>query len=290
MEGNIKTLDVSVIGSEEAESYIYPKFDNFKLGEFLWVKLEDEENEKLVKVRGINQKVSSQIKKIVSYRRAHKDSIIKVMRNMIKGIVWEMGYENVKFANMEIDVEKGVLKVDYISDKKLNLHLLGSKFAKLLHVRVEFKQIGARDFTSQFGWLEPCGLIACCKTFLKGKLPSVTLDMARRQFLFTGPERLTGSCGRLFCCLVYELDFYDSIYNKLPKMGAKVKTPNGIGEIVEINALKGYFKIKYDDFKYEVIDITENKEWYVISEPKVPNNTIQNESSINNNGIEDKIQ
>ncbi len=286
MEGNIKTLDVSVIGSEEAESYIHPKLDNFKLGEFLWVKIEDEENEKLVKVRGINQRVSKEIKKITSYRRAHKDNIIKVMKNMIKGIIWEMGYENVKLANLEIDVEKGILKVDYISDKKLNLHLLGSKFAKLLHVRVEFKQIGARDFTSQFGWIEPCGLIACCKTFLKGKLPSVTIDMARKQFLFAGPERLTGSCGRLFCCLVYEFDFYDSMYNKLPRMGAKVKTPQGIGEIVEINALKGYFKIKYNDLKYEVIDIAENKEWYVISESNISENIIQDQGSINDNGSE----
>ncbi|MCS7244957.1 MAG: regulatory iron-sulfur-containing complex subunit RicT [candidate division WOR-3 bacterium] len=281
MERNIRTLDVSIIGADEYESYIHPKFDSFKLGEFLWVKLESEEYEKLVKIRGINQKVSREIKNISSYRRAHKDSIIKVMKNMIKGILWEMGYENVKLANFVLDIEKGILSVDYISDKKLNLHILGSKFAKLLHVRVELNQIGARDLAGQIGWLEPCGLIACCKTFLKGKLPSVTIDMARKQYLFTGPERLTGACGRLFCCLVYELDFYDEMYNKLPKMGAKVKTPNGIGEIVEINALKGYFRIKYNNLKYEVIDIAENKQWYVVSQPEVPNNSKEDKSSVN---------
>ncbi len=290
MEGNIKTLDVSLIGADEAESYIHPKFDNFKLGEFLWIKLENEEHEKLVKVRGINQKVSNEIKKIASYRRANKESIIKVMKNMIKGIIWDMGYENVKLANFEIDVEKGILKVDYISDKKLNLHVLGSKFAKLLHVRVELKQIGARDLTGQMGWLEPCGLVACCKTFLKGKLPSITIDMARRQYLFTAPERLTGACGRLFCCLYYEFDFYDEMFNKLPRMGAKVKTPKGIGEIVEVNALKGYFRIKYDELKYEIINILENREWYIISQPEMPNNTIQNESSVNDDRIENKIK
>ncbi len=290
MEGNIKTLDVSLIGADEAESYIHPKFDNFKLGEFLWIKLEDEEYEKLVKVRGINQKVSNEIKKIASYRRANKESIIKVMKNMIKGIIWDMGYENVKLVNFEMDVEKGILKVDYISEKKLNLHLLGSKFAKLLHVRVELKQIGARDLTSQMGWLEPCGLVACCKTFLRNKLPSITIDMARRQYLFTAPERLTGACGRLFCCLSYEFDFYDEMFNKLPRMGAKVKTLKGIGEIVEVNALKGYFRIKYDELKYEIINISENREWYVISQPEMPNNTMQNESSVNSDGSENEIQ
>jgi cell fate regulator YaaT (PSP1 superfamily) len=289
MERNIKTLDVSVIGSEIPESYFHPKLDNFKLGEFLWVKLENENYEKLVKVRGINQKVSKEIKKIVSYRRAYKDNIIKVMKNMIKGILWEMGYENVKLANFEIDVDKGILKVDYISDKKLNLHLLGSKFAKLLHVRVELNQIGARDLAGQIGWLEPCGLIACCKTFLKGKLPSISIDMARRQYLFTAPERLTGACGRLFCCLAYEFEFYDEIYNKLPKMGAKVKTPTGIGEIVEVNPLKGYFRVKYNNIKYEVINIEENKEWYIISEPEIGKDISENKSSVNDNGIEYKI-
>ncbi len=259
----ISTLDVSIIGGD-AESYYHPKLDKFKLGEFLWVHVEGEEHEKLVKVRGINHRVSDRIRRLVSYRRAHPDNVKKVMRNMAKAYLWEKESEPFKFANVSLDVDKGILKIDYIAEKKLNLHVYGAELAKLLHVRVELTQIGARDFAAQIGWLEPCGLIACCKTFLKGKLPSVTIDMARRQYLFAGPEKLTGACGRLYCCLTFELDFYDEMSKRFPKKGAKVKTERGVGIVEDLNFIKGYFKIKYEGGEVETINLEENMRWYVV--------------------------
>ncbi len=260
-----KTLDVSIIGGE-AESYYHPKFDRFKPGEFLWVKVEGEEYEKLVKVRGINQRVSREIKKLVEYRRAHRDNVLKVLKNMVKGLLWEKGYENVKLAKLDIDMEKGILRIDYVADKKLNLHTLGAEFAKILHVRVEFNQIGARDFAADIGWLGVCGRITCCKLFLKGKIPSVTIDMARKQYLFAGPEKLTGACGRLLCCLTYEYDFYEGIYSKVPRIGKKVKTPDGIGVVVELNVIKGFFRIRMENGEKREIYFDRDTDWYVITE------------------------
>ncbi len=261
----MKTLDVSIIGGE-AETYYHPRFDKFRPGEFLWVKVEGEEHEKLVKVRGVNQRVSREIKRIESYRRAHKDRVLQVLKNMVRGLLWERGYENVKLARLSIDMDKGILKIDYVADKKLNLHVLGAEFAKILHVRVEFNQIGARDFAAEIGWLGVCGRVTCCKLFLKGKIPSVTIDMARKQYLFAGPEKLTGACGRLLCCLTYEFDFYEGIYSKVPRIGKKVKTPDGIGTVVELNVIKGFFRIRLESGEKKEIYFDRDKEWYVITE------------------------
>jgi cell fate regulator YaaT (PSP1 superfamily) len=98
-------------------------------------------------------------------------------------------------------------------------------------------QIGVRDESKMIGGLGHCGRELCCKGFLKD-FSSVTIDMAKEQDLSLNTAKLSGLCGRLMCCLAYEHDCYKELKNKLPRVGAKVKTPDGHGVVTSVQCLK----------------------------------------------------
>ncbi len=135
---------------------------------------------------------------------------------------------------------------------------MGPKLAKLLHVRVELQQIGARDKARAIGGVGKCGLELCCKKFLK-EIPSLTLTMARKQMLFAAPDKLSGVCGRLLCCLRYEVEHYEEMAQKLPALGAKVKVElDGEeleGEVVEVNYLLGTYKVVLPNGEERVLKV-----------------------------------
>ncbi|MFC2061804.1 stage 0 sporulation family protein [Elusimicrobiota bacterium] len=119
------------------------------------------------------------------------------------------------------------------------IRVLGSRFK----TRIQMVQIGVRDEASIVGGLGLCGREICCKGFLR-KIESVNIDLARIQYSSINPENVTGCCGRLLCCVRYESEFYQEKHKKFPKVGKKVNTPEGRGEIIEVNYIKGTISIK----------------------------------------------
>lgn len=112
---------------------------------------------------------------------------------------------------------------------------LASTFKKLIRLQ----QVGARDKAKCLGLVGRCGQGICCKRFLRGDLESVTLDMASEQNLGQmGSNRVTGACGKLMCCLKYELENYHKTRKKLPEIGSEIKTPDGIGIVKAQNVIK----------------------------------------------------
>ena len=112
---------------------------------------------------------------------------------------------------------------------------LASTFKKLIRLQ----QVGARDKAKCIGAVGRCGQGVCCKRFLKGDLESVTIDMATEQNLGQmGSNRVTGACGKLMCCLKYELDNYQKTRKKMPAVGSEIKTPEGMGIVKSQNIIK----------------------------------------------------
>lgn len=256
------SLEVSVVGKG---------FSRFKItepikiphGSFALVLPKDEEHEILVKVRGISDKPAEKI--LGQIRPASRDYIIRVMKNMARGIVWENGLQDIKIVNATLDLKVGVISFTYIAEKKHTLARTAAKLAKLFHLRVDFNQIGARDFARQIGGIGRCGRPLCCETFLR-EIPSVALDTARNQYIFAAPEKLSGVCGRLLCCLRFELPMYEDALKILPPLGSWVETQNGVGRVIEIQVPLLSFKIQYEDDRIEVVKILsgEEAEWRVI--------------------------
>ena len=93
------------------------------------------------------------------------------------------------------------------------------------------------------GGIGPCGVTLCCSTWL-GDFEPVSIRMAKEQSLSLNPNKISGICGRLLCCLKYEQDAYEDARDRLPDEGDKVKTPEGLGEIIEVNLIQETIKVK----------------------------------------------
>jgi cell fate regulator YaaT (PSP1 superfamily) len=131
--------------------------------------------------------------------------------------------------------------------------------ASVFKTRIELRQIGVRDEAKMIGGLGPCGRPLCCTTFL-GDFAPVSIKMAKEQNLSLNPAKISGICSRLMCCLNYEKDLYEENLDRLPNIGEKVVTPNGIGEVVHINPLICRLKVKLKKKDEDISEVLEFEE------------------------------
>ena len=129
-------------------------------------------------------------------------------------------------------------------------------------VRVEFRQVGPRDAAKIIGGMGACGIEErCCTRFLTEFSP-ISIKMAKAQGISLAPSEITGMCGRLRCCLIYEYDQYADIVKKMPRRGKRVITPSGEGKVIEVNPLKETLTVKLDDSgNREEFHYTEVERW-----------------------------
>ena len=125
----------------------------------------------------------------------------------------------------------------FVAEGRVDFRDLVRDLANSLRVRVEMKQIGARDETKVTGGLGPCGRELCCSSWLRD-FEAVTVKMAREQGLALNPSRLAGMCGRLKCCLRYEYATYVELKRALPNLGKRVQCVKGDGKVIRQNILK----------------------------------------------------
>lgn len=134
----------------------------------------------------------------------------------------------------------------FTSENRVDFRELVKDLAAALHNRIELRQVGTRDETKYLGGIAPCGRICCCA----GNMPEfkkVSVKMAKAQNLSLNPGKISGLCGRLMCCLGYEIDHYTDAAKKLPKVGSEVGTPDGKAVVASLNMLKMLVRVKMDD-------------------------------------------
>ncbi len=147
----------------------------------------------------------------------------------------------------------------FTSNSRVDFRELVKELLKELKVRIELRQIDLRDETKLIGGIGPCGKQLCCNSFLRHFKP-VTIKMAKEQNLALNPTKVSGVCGRLFCCLSYEIDTYNEIKRSLPKIGNKVKTADGNGKIVKVDIFTSKLDILLDSGDMIRLDAAEVKE------------------------------
>lgn len=133
----------------------------------------------------------------------------------------------------------------FTSDNRVDFRELVKDLAAIYRTRIELRQIGVRDEAKLLGGLGICGRAFCCKTFL-GEFQPVSIKMAKEQSLSLNPVKISGTCGRLMCCLKYEQDCYEELLAMTPKQSAYVLTEEGKGHVEEVNLLTGILKVKLD--------------------------------------------
>jgi cell fate regulator YaaT (PSP1 superfamily) len=134
----------------------------------------------------------------------------------------------------------------FASEERVDFRDLVRDVGNRLRARVEMRQIGVRDEAKMVGGIGSCGRELCCSTFLPGFVP-VSIKMAKDQGLVLNPTKVSGQCGRLKCCLVYEQDTYKEMRKGMPKVGKRVETPAGAGKVVELDVLRQRVRVWFDE-------------------------------------------
>ncbi len=133
----------------------------------------------------------------------------------------------------------------FTADGRVDFRELVKDLASLFHLRIELRQIGVRDEAKMLGGLGICGRPFCCSEFLPEFMP-VSIKMAKEQGLSLNPTKISGTCGRLMCCLKYEQNAYESLWRTTPKNGSAVITEEGRGVVCEVSLLTGMLKVRLD--------------------------------------------
>src|SRR5699024_3474318 len=169
------------------------------------------------------------------------EAALEFCANAIKDEKLNMNLVNAKFT---LDMKK--LIFNFTADDRVDFRSLVRILATRFKTRIELRQIGVRDEAKYLGGIGPCGRAHCCSTFLGDFFP-VSIQMAKNQDLSLSPSIISGACGRLMCCIDYEDEYYEDARIKLPDVGAKVKTPAGIGKVIAIILLDLAVRVKGSD-------------------------------------------
>lgn len=150
-----------------------------------------------------------------------------------------------KLVDVEYTFDNNKILFYFTADGRVDFRSLVKDLAAVFRTRIELRQIGVRDEAKMLGGLGICGRPFCCSAFL-GEFQPVSIKMAKEQGLSLSPVKISGTCGRLMCCLKYEQDAYLDLLKTTPKIGAIVNTPDGKGVVVDQNLLTGELKVRMD--------------------------------------------
>jgi len=166
-----------------------------------------------------------------------------------------------KLVSVEYTFDNSKIIFYFTANGRVDFRDLVKDLASVFKMRIELRQIGVRDEAKMLGGLGSCGRPICCGAFL-GDFQPVSIKMAKEQNLSLNPTKISGLCGRLMCCLKYEQDNYEAVLKRVPRVGKDIVTPDGVGVITEINAIKETVRVRIrtseDDFdvrEYPIDDV-----------------------------------
>lgn len=155
-------------------------------------------------------------------------------------------------ANFTFD--RNQLLFNFLADERVDFRELAKRLAQLYRTRIELRQIGVRDKAKEVGGIGPCGRFLCCNSFLTN-FNSVSINMAKNQYIALNPTKINGVCGRLLCCLNYEDEQYTELKKNLPEVGNIVNTPQGRGKVISVDIFKHKYKVDIESVG--IVEISE---------------------------------
>ena len=169
-----------------------------------------------------------------------------------------------KLIDVEYTFDNSKIIFYFTADGRVDFRELVKDLAGVFKMRIELRQIGVRDEAKMMGGIGSCGRSLCCHSWLADFEP-VSIKMAKVQNLSLNPGKISGICGRLFCCLKYEHDVYAEAIDAMPVVGALVKVDEAKGKVIEVNPLLEQVRIEFND---KTIKVCHKDEVKVLHEPK----------------------
>lgn len=196
--------------------------------------------------------IVSPLKKVIRKATAEDDEQVK--KNIVKQLdAFNVCNEKIKKHKLDmklVDVEytfdNNKVLFYFTADGRIDFRELVRDLASVFKTRIELRQIGVRDEAKMIGGLGICGRPFCCSTYL-GEFEPVSIKMAKEQNLSLNPTKISGTCGRLMCCLKNEQAAYEDLIKKTPNVGSLVKTPDGKGVVSSVSILKGIVSVAIEN-------------------------------------------
>ena len=192
-------------------------------------------------LRSVMRKATAQDEKVAADNLAKEQKAFEVCLQKIQ----EMGLD-MQLVSAECAFDGSKLLFFFTADERVDFRELVKALASTFHTRIELRQIGVRDKAKMVGGLGICGRPFCCASFLDDFQP-VSIKMAKTQNLSLNPTKISGTCGRLMCCLKYEQDAYEDLIRTSPKMDSFVDTPEGRGTVIEQDLLRQRVKVRMEN-------------------------------------------
>ena len=216
-------------------------------------------------LRCVLRLATAQDEKTIQENRAREKKAFEVCLQKIA----EHGLD-MQLVSAEVAFDGSKILFYFTADERVDFRELVKNLASVFHTRIELRQIGVRDKAKMVGGLGICGRPFCCASFLDDFQP-VSIKMAKTQNLSLNPTKISGTCGRLMCCLKYEQEAYEDLIRTSPKQDSFVDTPEGRGTVVEIDLLRQRVKVRMED-EPETISIFANTDIAILRNGKAKKN------------------
>ena len=211
-------------------------------------------------IKSVLRKATEEDRKQVEENKTRTKEAFDICQEKINANGLEMNLVDVEYT-----FDRSKILFYFTADGRVDFRQLVKDLASVFRTRIELRQIGVRDEAKLLGGLGICGRPLCCSQFL-GDFEPVSIKMAKEQSLSLNPTKISGTCGRLMCCLKYEQEAYEALLKETPNNGAVVDTPLGRGTVVNSHLLRGIVQVKMDsetdtvvnEFKTEDIVIIKN--------------------------------
>jgi len=195
-------------------------------------------------------------------RRATTDDVERYESNLkLEKQAFEVCQEKIREHNLEMKLIEAEYTFDnskllfyFSAEVRVDFRELVKDLASIFRTRIELRQIGIRDEAKMLGGLGVCGRPFCCATFLSDFM-QVSIKMAKEQNLSLNSSKISGTCGRLMCCLRYEHETYEEEIRRTPPVDSLVKTPEGNGTVCETSPLTGFIKVRFGDKQSDTIKV-----------------------------------
>ena len=221
-------------------------------------------------LRRVIRLATAQDEKTIAENRAREKKAYEVCMQKIADHQLDM-----QLVSAEVAFDGSKILFYFTADERVDFRELVKNLAAVFHTRIELRQIGVRDKAKMVGGLGICGRPFCCASFLDDFQP-VSIKMAKTQNLSLNPTKISGTCGRLMCCLKYEQDAYEDLIRNSPKLESFVDTPEGRGTVVELDLLRQRVKVRMEEAP-ETISVFSNADIAVLrsgkakkSDPPIP--------------------
>ncbi len=244
----VNVIRVEIVATK---SIVFVNSGNFNVGEYVIVQIDDTTQLGVVKSKPYAEKDENVVILQDKYvRKATTDDLSIIEQNSVdankalldaKKFALELNLP-MNFIDSYYTFDRSQLLLYFNADDRIDFRELAKKLAQKYKTRIELRQIGVRDKAKRIGGLGPCGLFLCCNSFLTD-FNSVSINMAKNQFLALNPSKINGVCGRLFCCLGYENDLYTEMKKNFPKIGSTITTKKGTGKVTSVDIFRNIVAI-----------------------------------------------